>query len=41
MVLVRKHGDATGPGTVYPEGTPVTIERAIETARLFWADLTL
>jgi hypothetical protein len=40
MVVVRKLGDETGPGMVYPEGTVVTTEHAIEAARLFWTDLT-
>ena len=40
MVVVRKRGDETGPAMVYPEATVITIEHAVETARLFWADLT-
>jgi hypothetical protein len=40
MVVVRKLGDETGPRMVYPEGTVVTTEHAIEAARLFWTDLT-
>jgi hypothetical protein len=40
LLVVRKPGNETGPGMVYPEGTVITTEHAIETARLFWADLT-
>jgi hypothetical protein len=40
MVVVRKLGDETGPGMVFPEGTVITTDHAVETARLFWADLT-
>jgi hypothetical protein len=40
LVVVRKPGTETGPGIVYPSGTVITTEHAIEAARLFWADLT-
>jgi|HubBroStandDraft_1064217.scaffolds.fasta_scaffold128795_2 hypothetical protein len=35
LVAVRKAGTETGPAMVYPEGTVVTIDHAIETARFF------
>jgi hypothetical protein len=40
LVVVRKPGPETGPGMVYPDGTVITMQHAIETARLFWADVT-
>lgn len=40
LVVVRKPGKETGPGMVYPQGTPITVEHAVETAHVFWADLT-
>jgi hypothetical protein len=40
LVVVRNPGAATGPGVVYPDGTAITTEHALETARRFWADLT-
>jgi hypothetical protein len=39
LVIVRKPTAKTGPAMVYPEGTVVTVEHAIETARRFWAEL--
>jgi hypothetical protein len=39
LVIVRKPGDKTGPGMVYPDGTVITTEHAIETARRFWTNL--
>ena len=39
LVMVRKPTAKTGPAMVYPEGTVVTVEHAVETARRFWADL--
>ena len=40
LVVVRKPGDETGPAMVYPYGTIVTKEHAVEAARFFWSDLT-
>ncbi len=39
LVIVRKPGNETGPAMVYPEGTVVTVQHAIETARFFWRQL--
>ena len=40
MVYVRNPGDETGAAIVFPEGTVITVEHAIETARRFWSTLT-
>jgi hypothetical protein len=40
MVVVRKPSEETGPAMLYPEGTIVTTDHAMETARRFWAELT-
>jgi hypothetical protein len=40
LLVVRTPGTATGPAMVYREGTTITSEHAIETARRFWAELT-
>jgi hypothetical protein len=36
-VAIRR---CTGPAMLYPDGTVVTTEHAIETARRFWEHLT-
>jgi hypothetical protein len=42
LVVVRNPGGAeNGPAMVFPEGTVITTEHAIETARMFWAVLTV
>lgn len=42
IVMVRKPGDETGAGgaMIFREGTVITTEHAIETARAFWSTLT-
>jgi hypothetical protein len=40
LLVVRRPGDRTGPAMVYPEGTVVTVEHALNTARFFWSQLT-
>jgi hypothetical protein len=40
MVIVRNPGAETGPAVVHPDGTVITVEHAIDAARLFWAELT-
>ena len=40
LVLVRRVGDKTSAAMVYPDGTVITTEHVLETARLFWAQLT-
>lgn len=40
VVVVRKLGDETGPAMEFPDGTVITTEHAVETARFFWATLT-
>jgi hypothetical protein len=36
LVVVRKLGDETGPATWYAEGTSITVDDAVATARHFW-----
>lgn len=35
-LMVRKPGDETGPAMVFPDGTVITMEHAVEAARKFW-----
>jgi len=39
LLIVRKPSTETGPAMVYPEGTVVALQHAIETARFFWRQL--
>jgi hypothetical protein len=39
-VIVRKPGDETGPAMDFPDGTTITVDHAVETARTFWEMLT-